>query len=232
MHIRAFSPCGNDSYFAKSIYLIDKTDKVPCAILEWSDTNLELRNQVGILTLRRAILEWYRFPRCAEHIYYSIYPLGPIVPQDWDILDGDRERHPDHNRNLSRQSVSVRDDARIRTCMRVPHRHKSETPSVMIVSGLHSIVDSIGTILSKCIRSYLKERPDRGRSCHQKLSNRDHITSKRDISYQKVSTRITSYLNLKFQRNPTISYEWTIVAFVTDCTTVGTPHEIYTNFNA
>ena len=28
-----------------------------------------LRNQVGILTLRRAILEWYRFLLCAEHIY-------------------------------------------------------------------------------------------------------------------------------------------------------------------
>ena len=26
-----------------------------------------LRNQVGILTLRRAILEWYRFLLCAEH---------------------------------------------------------------------------------------------------------------------------------------------------------------------
>ena len=60
--------CANDSYFAQSIYLIDKTDKIPCAILEWSDTILELRNQVGILTLRRAILEWYRFPLCAEHI--------------------------------------------------------------------------------------------------------------------------------------------------------------------
>ena len=28
-----------------------------------------LRNQVGILTLRRAILEWYRFLLCAEHIH-------------------------------------------------------------------------------------------------------------------------------------------------------------------
>ena len=28
-----------------------------------------LRNQVGILTLRRAILEWYRFLLCAEQIY-------------------------------------------------------------------------------------------------------------------------------------------------------------------
>ena len=29
-----------------------------------------LRNQVEILTLRRAILEWNRFLLCAEHIYY------------------------------------------------------------------------------------------------------------------------------------------------------------------
>ena len=28
-----------------------------------------LRNQVGVLTLRRAILEWCRFLLCAEHIY-------------------------------------------------------------------------------------------------------------------------------------------------------------------
>ena len=66
---KPFQLCANDSHFAQSIYLIDKTDKIPCAILEWSDTILELRNQVGILTLRRTILEWYRFPLCAEHVY-------------------------------------------------------------------------------------------------------------------------------------------------------------------
>ena len=65
-----FSLGPNHSYFAQGIYLIDKTENIPCAILEWSDTILELRNQVGILTLRRAILEWYRFLLCAEHIYY------------------------------------------------------------------------------------------------------------------------------------------------------------------
>ena len=54
--------------FAQNLYIIDKTDKIPCAILEWSYTILELRNQVGIRTLRRAILEWYRFLLCAEHI--------------------------------------------------------------------------------------------------------------------------------------------------------------------
>ena len=64
-----FSLGPNHSYFAQGIYLIDKTENIPCAILEWSDTILELRNQVGILTLRRAILEWYRFLLCAEHIY-------------------------------------------------------------------------------------------------------------------------------------------------------------------
>ena len=84
MSIRAFSPNistshmynfdifslgPNHSYFAQGIYLIDKTENIPCAILEWSDTILELRNQVGILTLRRAILEWYRFLLCAEHIH-------------------------------------------------------------------------------------------------------------------------------------------------------------------
>ena len=61
----------NYSYFAQVIYLIDKTDKIPCAILEWSDTIPELRNQVGILTLHRAILEWYRFLLCSEHIYFN-----------------------------------------------------------------------------------------------------------------------------------------------------------------
>ena len=63
-----FSLGPNHSYFAQLVYLIDKTENIPCAILEWSDTILELRNQVGILTLRRAILEWYRFLLCAEHI--------------------------------------------------------------------------------------------------------------------------------------------------------------------
>ena len=65
-----FSLGPNHSYFAQGInlHVIDKTENIPCAILEWSDTILELRNQVGILTLRRAILEWYRFLLCAEHI--------------------------------------------------------------------------------------------------------------------------------------------------------------------
>ena len=30
-----------------------------------------LRNQVGILTLRRAILEWIRFLLCEEHIHQT-----------------------------------------------------------------------------------------------------------------------------------------------------------------
>ena len=65
---KTFQLSANYSYFAQNLYLIDKTDKIPCAILEWSYTILELRNQVGIRTLRRAILEWYRFLLCAEHI--------------------------------------------------------------------------------------------------------------------------------------------------------------------
>ena len=78
------------------------------------------------------------------------------------------------------------------------------------------LADSIGTILSKRMCSYLNERPDR-----------DHTASKRNRSYQTVglSVRITSYSNLNCQRNPTISYEWTIVAFVTDRTTMGTLHK-------
>ena len=51
---------------------MEKTDKIPCAILEWFDTILKLRNQVGILTLHRAILECYRFLLCAEHIHLEI----------------------------------------------------------------------------------------------------------------------------------------------------------------
>ena len=72
-----FSLGPNHSYFAQGIYLIDKTENIPCAILEWSDTILELRNQVGILTLRRAILEWYRFLLCAEHIQSDISYASP-----------------------------------------------------------------------------------------------------------------------------------------------------------
>ena len=53
---KPFQLCANYSYFAQGIYPIDKTDKFPFAPLEWSDTILELRNQVGILTLHRAIL--------------------------------------------------------------------------------------------------------------------------------------------------------------------------------
>ena len=71
MH-KPFPLCANNSYFAQDIYLIDKTDKIPCTSLEWSDTILELRNQVGILTLRRAILEWYRFLLCATYMYMCV----------------------------------------------------------------------------------------------------------------------------------------------------------------
>ena len=66
---KPFQLWANYSYFAQGIYLLDKTDKIPCTILEWSDTILELRNQVRLLTLRKAILEWYKFLLCAEHIY-------------------------------------------------------------------------------------------------------------------------------------------------------------------
>ena len=78
INAKPFQLCANYSYLAQGIYLIDKTDKIPCAILEWSDTILELHNQVGILTLRRAILEWYRFPLCAEHMHCSLV-LGVFI---------------------------------------------------------------------------------------------------------------------------------------------------------
>ena len=74
-----FSLGPNHSYFAQGIYLINKTENIPCAILEWSNTILELRNQVGILTLRRAILEWYRFLLCAEHIHLPVCKLPARV---------------------------------------------------------------------------------------------------------------------------------------------------------
>ena len=38
-----------------------------------------LRNQVGILTLRRAILEWYRFLLCAEHIHSTYFKTTPLL---------------------------------------------------------------------------------------------------------------------------------------------------------
>ena len=62
------------------------------------------------------------------------------------------------------------------------------------------IVDSIATILSERIRSYLNGRSDRDWSWHLKLTNRDWLASERNKSYQNVSTRVTSYLNLKLQR--------------------------------
>ena len=74
----------------------------------------------------------------------AIYILAEIV----GILDGDRERHLDHNPILLQKSVSVRDE-RIRTYMRVPHRPESGTSIVLTVTGLIPIVDLIGTILSK-----------------------------------------------------------------------------------
>ena len=54
MHIRAISPDHINFAQIISTYLMDKTqsDKIPCAILEWSDTSLELRNLVGILNSR------------------------------------------------------------------------------------------------------------------------------------------------------------------------------------
>ena len=57
------------------------------------------------------------------------------------------------------------------------------------------------------------------------MINRDHSASKRSKTYQNISTRITSYPSLKFQRNLTIGYEWPIVAFATDRTSVGTQHK-------
>ena len=101
-----------------------------------------------------------------------IYPSGPIVAQTVDTLDGDRERHLDHNHILSQQSVSVGDE-RIRTYMHVPHC------STRIRSAPHRGLDR-----DNPVQTYMKERPGRGRPCHQKLSNRDHIASKRNKSYQ------------------------------------------------
>ena len=66
VHFDTISLCPNHSFFAQGIYLINKTENIPCAFLEWS-TILEFRNQVKILTLRRTILEWYRFLLGAEH---------------------------------------------------------------------------------------------------------------------------------------------------------------------
>ena len=139
-------------------------------------------------------------------------------------IDQDRERHLDHYRILSQQSASAEvRDQRIRTYMRMRHRPKSGTQIVMIVSDWHTIVESIEIILSKRTLYVIVSKRETS-SCHQKLTNRYHIASKRSKSYQNVSTGITSYPSLKFQRNPTISYEWPSFAFATDRTTVGTQH--------
>ena len=43
------------------------------------------------------------------------------------------------------------------------------------------------------VQMYLNVSEGETRSFHRKLSNRDHIVSKRNKSYQKVSARVTSY---------------------------------------
>ena len=92
---------------------------------------------------------------------YTVPLLGSNRSSNVGILDGNCERHLDHNRILPQQSVSVRNE-RIRKYMRVPHRPKSGISIVMIVSGQHPI----------------NPVQNRGRSCHQKFSNRNHIASK------------------------------------------------------
>ena len=53
------------------------------------------------------------------------------------------------------------------------------------------------------------ERSDRGRSCHQKLTKRDHIASMRSKSNQNVSTRIASYPSLKFKDSElSFDFDW------------------------
>ena len=56
-----------------------------------------------------------------------------FVAQIVGIVDGNHEIHLDHNCILSQQSPSVRDEC-IRMYMRVPHRSKSGTSIVMIIS--------------------------------------------------------------------------------------------------
>ena len=78
------------------------------------------------------------------------------------------------------------------------------------------------------IRTYVivsERKINRSRSWLLKLTNCELVSSERNKSYQNVSTPITSYQNLKCQRNSTISYEWPIMAIVTDRTTVGTQHK-------
>ena len=54
------------------------------------------------------------------------------------------------------------------------------------------------------------------RSCHQKLTNRDQISSKRNKSYQNAWNRINSYLIVKFQQSYTVHCDLPIVMIVTD----------------
>ena len=53
-------------------------------------TILELRTQVGILTLRRAILEWYRFLLCAEHIHFGTYSFARVCSYVDDFNNRDK----------------------------------------------------------------------------------------------------------------------------------------------
>ena len=114
MHIRAFSP--NHSYFVQIIPTLRRTSTLSITLTKClALTILELRNQVGILTLRRAILEWYRFLLCAEHIsqwliyrlYEYCYCYGQKPLKSLSRVDGLVEAHKILNSNITKVSSVV-----------------------------------------------------------------------------------------------------------------------------
>lgn len=81
-----------------------------------------------------------------------------------------------------------------------------------------------GTILSKSIWLYLNGYSDHNTLWQQKYIYHDLMGSKCNQLYKNRLNRIISYWNLTFQKTSAISYEWSIMVFVTDCTTVWMRH--------
>ena len=94
---------------------------------------------------------------------------GPIVAQILITLDSYRERHRDHNRILSQQSASVRDER----VGRYPNVYARTRSSQIGVLDRDDLVKSRHNHNIKRMTVFERET----RSWHLKLTNRDHIAS-------------------------------------------------------
>lgn len=126
-------------------------------------------------------------------------------------------------RNIVNQFM-INVSKRIRTYLFVHNRPQWGTCVVMFALDLNLIWNLIWTILLERMLSYVNGQWDHDRSRHQNYIYRDLTVSMLNQSHMNALTRKTSYPNIKTQRNYTISYDFSIVLFVTDRTTVKTYH--------